>query len=163
MNMEIRKRIITHFTNATTFIYKELTSELVPIVGGLEKNEGNVITLDGYTVILGFKGKFNGRFLLNLPFSEALRLHEVIVGESVNSINDEVLFTVSEMGNMIAGNAVTRINDEFEGADIRLSPPSVFVGNDVKFFNFKINAYNILLKTPKHHMRINIAIGEETK
>ena len=161
MNIEIQKRIIAHFMNAAALIYRGLTSDLVPIVGGLEKNKGNTITVNGYTVIIGFKGKFSGRFLLNLPSFEALRLHKAITGKTVDESSNDILFTVSELGNMIAENAITKINDELVGANIRSSPPSVFVGEDMKFFNFRVNAYNILLKTPKHQIKINIALGEE--
>ncbi|MCD6238416.1 MAG: chemotaxis protein CheX [Thermotogae bacterium] len=155
------ERVVADFTSATVDVYRELTSlKSISVVKEAEKNEGNIITVDGCAVILGFDGGFDGRFLLNLPFSEALRLHEVIVGESVNGINDEVLFTVSEVGNMIAGNAVTRINDEFKGANIRLSPPSIFAGKDMKFFNFGTSICDISLKTCDCLIRINVAIKE---
>ncbi len=157
MRKEI-KRVIIDFTNSAVAVYKELASRTIPIVKTLEKNEGNVIVVNGCAAMLGFEGRFNGRFLLNLSFPEALRLHEAITGKVVNEISDDVLLTVSEVGNMIAKDAVTRINDEFEGANVRLSPPSVFAGKDMKLFNFRINAYNVLLKTYDEYIRINVAV-----
>lgn len=161
--MEIQKRIIILFTNATIIVYKKLTSGIVPIVGGLEKNKGNVIRVDGCTAISGFKGRFDGRFLLNLSIPTALKLHNTLTGNVEDKLTDDVLFTVSKIGNMIARNAVTRINDEFNSANVRLSPPSVFAGKDMEFFNFKINNFNIILNTQHDFIRINIAVknGEQ--
>jgi len=155
------KKVMTTFVQTFVDVYKQFTDEdLQP--GGLEKLEENSISIAGIAVIVPFTGKLSGRVLLGIDKDVALSIYSSITGESVEDICDDVLFSMGEFGNMVTGNAVTVVNNEFKSG-IRLAPPSVFSGDEMNFVNFKVNIYNIVFKTPHGVIRLNTAFKEEAE
>jgi len=158
-SQKVNERIMMSFLKSVTDVYSDLIGENIK-TSGLEKLAKNFVVIDGVSTIVPFTGKFSGRMLLAMDKKMAIKIHNILTEENVRELTDDVLFTVAEIGNMVAGNAVTKINNEIEGR-IRLAPPNVFSGNNMSFINFKVNIYNVLFETPNGSIKLNVAFKEE--
>jgi len=160
MDREAAKQILQSFAKAVCNVFHELTEqELAP--QGVEKAESLILKASGAVVILGFNGAFSGRVLISMPKEMASFIHESLMDEKPN--DEDLLLTISEFGNMVSGNAITVVNNIFKGANVRLSPPSSFVGDDLTFFNFKMSAFNMVFKAQNGTLRMNVALREEKR
>lgn len=159
MDAGLEKKFFLIFTNAAATVYKQMMGE-TPKIGGIKKEEGSWIKETGIITIVAFNGKFSGRLLLAFDPLSSMDLHNKINEENETSVTDEVLFTHGEFGNMCAGSAITEINNQFRGANVRLAPPSVFSGKELTFFNFKMSQYSIVIKVGQGNLTLNVALKE---
>lgn len=158
MEKIVEKQVMQSFIRSTCSVFSTLTGKkLTP--RGVEQAESLVVKASGAVVVVGFSGLFQGRLLISSPKELVKMIYEALGGE--NPGDDELLMAIGEFGNMVGGNAVTEINNTFKGANVRLSPPSSFIGDNLTFFNFKMNAYNILLDCENLTMRLNVALKED--
>jgi len=160
MDKETAKQILQSFAKAMCSVFHDLTEqELVP--QGVEKAESLILKVSGAVVVLGFNGAFSGRVLISMPKEMASFIHERLMDEKPD--DEDLLLTISEFGNMVSGNAITAVNNSFKGANVRLSPPSSFVGDNLTFFNFKMSAFSMVFKAQNGTLRINVALKEEER
>jgi len=78
------------------------------------------------TGIIGLSGKASGDVIISFEKQFALSATEALVGEKFDSINDEVVDTIGELTNMIAGNAKSNMAE----LEMNLALPTVIVGKN---------------------------------
>ncbi len=88
---------------------------------------------DGYSsdasiIRLGLKGNLNGTVILNLEHSTALEIVSKMMMMPVSTIDAIGQSAISELGNMVAGNAATVFANNNILIDI--TPPDYFVGQE---------------------------------
>lgn len=81
---------------------------------------------DASIIRLGLVGALKGEVLLNIDHSTALGIVSKMVMMPVETIDELGQSAISELGNMIAGNAATVFSNK--GTVIDITPPSYFVG-----------------------------------
>nr|WP_303048933.1 chemotaxis protein CheX [Marinitoga sp. 1138] len=123
--------------------------------------EGNLFKGDGVVILVSYTGKISGRMIINIPEELGIEIHNILTEDDKTQIDDDVLITMNEFGNMVAGNAITHVNNKYRGYNIRLAPPSSFSGKDLMFFNFKMDAYNVVLSDGKYKINYNVAFKED--
>lgn len=156
MDVNVEKQVIQSFVKSICKVFSTLTTKkLEP--RGVEKAE-LVLKTSGVVVIVSFSGSFSGRMLIAMSKEFSESIYRALGGE--NPSDEELLLAANEFGNMVAGNAVTEINNTLKNSNLRLSPPSSFLGENLTFFNFKMSAFNILLDSEKSTMKLNIALKE---
>lgn len=96
---------------------------------------------DSSLVKIDFISDFSGEFILNINHDTALELISNLLIESVNTIDELGKSAISELGNIIAGNAATVFANK-SGVVIYITPPSYYIG---KQYN---NAGKELLSIP---------------
>jgi chemotaxis protein CheX len=74
--------------------------------------------------LIGLSGKCQGMVVFSLGRDTALRATEVMLGQRPDSLNADVVDTVGELANMIAGAAKARL----EQYELSISLPSVICG-----------------------------------
>jgi len=155
MNMNDEKLFLP-FTLSISNTLSSMSSMLFSPEGDFYNNQGDLNSF-GATVVVGFSGKTKGRFLIDLETCVAIELAAKLNGESFNSIKDPmVIATLSEVGNITAGDAITAVNNEFSYG-LRLVPPVVFMGDNMVVGLQNMESYTMNFKSEYGKLRINVA------
>jgi len=134
------------------------------VSSGQMENEGDSFMSAGISTLVGFTGGWKGLFFLDMSQDTAMKLAGILTGEVYQSVADEeVLLSCAELGNIISGNAITAVNNEQPGLNIRLTPPSVFAGDDMSIFNVRLSSWSVLMQTEAGAIKINVAVEEGKK
>ncbi|MCG8569910.1 MAG: chemotaxis protein CheX [Spirochaetes bacterium] len=112
----------------------------------------------GVVVIIGLAGQVSGRVVLDMTESTALKIASAMNGEELTSIDELVTATLTELGNMITGTAVTKLHEL--GFQFDLTPPALFKGKDLSISEINIESLVVPLKLPVGEININVAIKE---
>ncbi|MBT9588575.1 chemotaxis protein CheX [bacterium] len=101
-------------------------------------------------VILGLTGEAQeGRVLFELTHDTALRIVGAMnSGEEFDELNEMARATVAELGNLVAGRALTLFNDA--GGNLHLSPPLLLYGVGIRIAHF----------SPANRMSVLSSLGE---
>ncbi|MDN5343376.1 chemotaxis protein CheX [Oceanotoga sp. DSM 15011] len=157
----IEKSFLIHFINGLANTYNEYMEKFPELLGLKNNDDHDYDSSEKVTVNVGFAGKFSGNMTISFDKKVVFKMYEIINEENISNVDDEVLFMISEFGNMIAGNAITIINNKNKGYDLRLSPPGVMYGETMKIFNFNQSNYRSIFKTDNGSIVLNISIKEE--
>lgn len=88
-----------------------------------------------FVSILGFTGKVHGRIVMELDMETAQAIGEAMNGEAMKPYDKMVFASLSELSNMFSGKAITVINNTPDRPGLRLTPPSVLVGEKLEIFS----------------------------
>jgi chemotaxis protein CheX len=117
--------------------------------------EGNALI-----TIIGVTGQLRGQVIINMDIETACKIaSNMMMGMPVNELNDMAKSAVSELTNMILGNAATIFSTN--GITIDITPPSVCLGNNLSIS--VSDAKNIcvpLIFEEKYAVNINVALKE---
>ncbi|MFQ5750927.1 MAG: chemotaxis protein CheX [bacterium] len=118
--------------------FVEVTSEVLSTMASLKVQAKNVHEINGnadsnavttcmdITGILGFLGNRRGSILITFPRAVACRVVGGMLGIEFNEVDADVRDGISELVNMIAGGAKTRLQNK--GVSFELSIPNTIVG-----------------------------------
>lgn len=82
-------------------------------------------------VIIGFTGNNRGRILMETDLNTVADITDVMNAGPLEDPLDRFLY-IGEFANIFSGRATTYINNHFQGTVIRLAPPAIFSGVDLK-------------------------------
>jgi CheY-specific phosphatase CheX len=116
-----------------------ILGETIPQQGILESK--------GLAAILSITGKMQGRVILDTSREVACWLCARMNGEEYGPEDDFVLFSLAEFLNIISGNATTELNNRHRDLNLRVTPPSVFVGRRLNINSPKVKAGIIRMET----------------
>lgn len=144
------------FGTSTKDIIKEMLNLDIRGMDTLDEEPGEISSM-GVSSIITFAGSRKGRLLVDLEPSLALYIANTLLGEEFDDIkNRMVLSSVSEINNIVSGDAITKLNNKYS-MGLRLAPPIVFTGEDVIIAIPKINSLSSWGDTDHGKIRINIA------
>jgi len=147
------------FVAATVNVFKDLLD--TDIVKGQPEAEGDSFVSQGFTVLVGLTGGWEGWFLLDMSQQTACIFAGTMTGEEYNSLEEEeVLYAGAEIANIISGNAITVINNAQPGLNIRLAPPSIFAGQGMSMFNARLSSNSVLMQSNAGPVKINVTARE---
>jgi DNA-binding NarL/FixJ family response regulator len=136
-----KKYFLEYFIAALKKNIVEMTGMGIPVVN---HSSGHKLISHGLAVIIGITGSQQGRIMLDVSMSIAREFAKKLLG--TESVSDEDVFnSIAEFANIIAGHGVSQINNllrdqEFE---IRLTPPSVLIGETIAIINPKMASNTI--------------------
>jgi len=159
----VEKKFLVHFVNAVANIYNEYTEKFPEFKGIENEKDSAYVSDEKITVNVGFSGMYEGNMTLSFDKNLAFSVYKKVYEEDIKEVDDEILFMFSEFGNMIAGNAITSINNKITDADLRLAPPGVFYGEKLSFFNFKTSSFKSVFTTENGDIFMNVAVKEAKK
>jgi chemotaxis protein CheX len=112
----------------------------------------------GFSSIVSFAGKIKGRLLLDMEPNLALAFAEMLYDEKYGSAKEKmVLAAISELNNIIAGDANTYLNDQYH-LSLRLALPIVFVGQSHPIICIpKIASASVDFTTSYGKLKMNVA------
>ncbi len=114
----------------------------------------------GISVAVGIIGRHSGRFILDLSEDTAIRITKKIIMDDSISVDDAVLF-LSEFANIASGNACSLLNGVNRSLGLRVSPPTIFHGNDLTVSIGGIESSSFTIQTELGELFMNIGFQKE--
>lgn len=118
----------------------------------------------GVAAIIGLAGDVEGRVLLDMTRPTAIAIAsgmlESMEMEPISELNELGRATITELANMITGQAVTKLHDL--GFAFDLTPPALFTGDNMEISNSNVEALIVPMETPHGKIEINVAIRERS-
>jgi chemotaxis protein CheX len=114
----------------------------------------------GVATIVGLAGDVEGRVLFDMTEVTALAIASAMNGEELASFDELGKATITELANMITGQAVTKLHDL--GFKFDLTPPAIFTGNNMEVTDNGVEALIVPVELPQGKIEINVAIRERT-
>lgn len=150
------------------YFIKAFEENLVDMVGVESKTTvthttGDKLMCHGLAIIIGITGTRQGRIILDLS-SDTARQFAAKVLDTDNVSEDDILNSIAEFANIIAGHSVSQINNIFKGNEfeIRITPPSVFIGTSLVIVNPKLASSTVKADTEIGELYMNVGfIGRE--
>jgi chemotaxis protein CheX len=113
----------------------------------------------GVATIIGLAGDVEGRILLDMAPDTALKIASAMNMEEFKVLDELGKATITELANMITGQAVTKLHDL--GFKFDLTPPSIVTGKDMVISDTGVEALIVPIQLPQGKVEINVAIKEK--
>lgn len=108
------------------------------------------------TIFAGVNGAIEGTVLYGMSLITAQKVASAMMGQPIVEMDDMAWSAISELGNMITGNAVQLLYDAGYQCDI--TPPSVIRGMNVQV-STSVPALVVPMTTKFGRMEINVALS----
>lgn len=135
----------------------EMTSQMKATIGKPSVKDTH-FTEDSVLIMLGVTGQLEGQVIFEIKEENAKMLaSKMMMGYEVPELDEMAMSAISELGNMVMGNAATVFSQQ--GTLIDITPPAVARGNIVISRQFAVNLCIPLYKEDGSLLlNINIAI-----
>lgn len=115
----------------------------------------------GTATYIGISGDLRGRVIYDMNRVTAVRIASKMNGEDIPGLNELVRSTIQELGNIITGNASSKLHKQLDGKHIDITPPSLIVGEDMEISDSVSKKYlQVPLETNLGTILINVNIKE---
>lgn len=128
MAKKVDTRFLNPFFSSAFDVIAEMSGESVSR-GQLSISKSQDSVSAGFSVVIGVTGEVEGRVILDMTKKTAIKFAEIMNMEDIGEFNDLVKSTMGEIGNMVSGRAVSKLQDE--GFDFRITPPTLFEGEQM--------------------------------
>ncbi len=116
----------------------------------------------GVAMIVGLAGDVEGRVLFDMKLETGLAVASAMLTsmdmEPVDELNDMARATLTELANMITGQAVTKLHNL--GFRFDLTPPAIFSGQNMEVSDPNFEALIVPMELPQGKIEINVAVRE---
>ncbi|MGM9540261.1 response regulator [Anaerovibrio sp.] len=144
--------------------YAKVLQEGLQQIAGLEseiqvqEENSGPLSVNGVAVIIGVVGEPRGRVAFYMDEATMRGFAGAVLQQ--DSVTDaEAQAAVEESGNIIAGHGISRINDVIKDREMRLTPPGIISGVDIKLSNPELIAFNIKAKTSIGDIFMNVGFA----
>ncbi|HYH01514.1 MAG TPA: chemotaxis protein CheX [Bacillota bacterium] len=109
--------------------------------------------------VIGVTGEIKGQVLYSMTEATAMKLaSSMMMGMPVNEFDELCKSAISELGNMITGNAASELCNS--GFNCTITPPSLFMGNNVIISIKDVQILVIPLETDFGELTIYVALTD---
>lgn len=151
----MRVEFINPFTGATFDILKAVAN-VDPVKGKLILKKEPVPSY-GVSVLVGVVGEVKGQIVYSLTEETAKNFASaMMMGMPVTEFDEMAKSAISELANMITGNASTQI--AAQGLSVDISPPTLVTGENVHISTTSIQTIVVPVETELGIFEINIAL-----
>jgi chemotaxis protein CheX len=141
--------------SAIEVLKKTVTNE---ITRGELSLRNSVTPMMGLALLVGLAGQVTGRVVIDMPQHLGLQIASIMNEENFKDFNDLTNATLTELANMIVGKAVTTLHHL--GYKFDLTPPALFMGDNLRLADDKIEALIVPLELLSNKLEINVALKE---
>ena len=156
----MRVEYINPFVEAAYNVLKEVLQEEVRR-GELYLKSSSMPVL-GVAAIIGLAGDVEGRVLFDMDRKTAINIANFMLEsmdmDPIETLNDMGKATITELANMITGQAVTKLHNL--GFKFDLTPPAIFTGDNMEITDPKVEALIVPMELPQGKIEINVAVRE---
>ncbi len=156
----MRVEYINPFVEAAYGILKEVTRGEVKR-GELYLKSTSMPVL-GVAAIIGLAGDVEGRVLLDMTKDTAVKVASAMLDgmevEPITQLNEMGKASITELANMITGQAVTKLHNL--GFKFDLTPPAIFTGDNMEIADTGVEALIVPMELEQGKIEINVAIRE---
>jgi DNA-binding NarL/FixJ family response regulator len=100
----------------------------------------------GITTVIGMIGHYSGSMIMDLSAESAEKIAEALLRRPAKN-QTELLAMVAELANIIAGIACSMLNKKDKSYALRVSPPSIFHGNNSEIVSPNVKIQHSLAET----------------
>ena len=128
----------------------------------IESYDSRSLDVSGAAVIIGITGFTTGRAILYVdePVIKLFAMH-MLGRATVEEVDDvEAVDAVEEAANILAGRAVSKINNVLDGKELRLTPPGTIRGSQVHIVSPRMTTFCISIQLPIGMVRMNVGFTE---
>ncbi|MBC3889941.1 response regulator [Acetobacterium paludosum] len=117
----------------------------------------------GVSVAVGMIGRHRGRLIIDMSGDTALNMVKKILQDESQTLEEAIQF-LSEFANVIAGNACSLLNGLNRSFGLRVSPPTVIIGEDITISIGDMDSKSFMIKTDlgESFMNIGVQKGDES-
>jgi len=138
---------------------KKIISEMVEIdiqeCENEEMDNGEIFSYDVGSII-NFAGKIRGRFMIDIEANLAFKIASKILAKPCDDLKERVFIAaISELNNIIAGDANTFINNK-HSLDLRLATPVAYTGKSIILLTPKVISSTLSCNTDYGKIKFNI-------
>ena len=152
------------YRDAYVSTYAKVLQEGLQQIAGLEseiqvqEENSGPLSVSGVAVIIGIVGEPRGRVAFYMDENTMRGFAKAVLQQDeVTDFGAQA--AVEESGNIIAGHGISRINDVIKDREMRLTPPGIISGTDIKLSNPELIAFNIKAKTSIGDIFMNIGFA----
>jgi chemotaxis protein CheX len=146
--------LIQPFISAVDTVLAE-TMETPVTIGGLKMDDEGY-RKKGVAAMIAIKGAIEGRVILDVEPRAAARVANYLAGEDITLDEQAMRETVSELANMVIGNAVTLLNDR--GSTYKVYPPELITDEQLAREGADTEATVLSFETQHGNVYMNIAM-----
>lgn len=155
MTNTVDVKLINPFLEASLDVIKTACNMDVtigkPEITKTEFDESSVI------IMLGITGQVKGQVLLDMSEEVAKQIaSKMMMGMPIENLDDMALSAISELGNMIMGNAATIFSNGDTIIDI--TPPSTIRGHLIVERYYSVNVCIPIISDNKTLIKLNVAV-----
>lgn len=155
MSGTVDVKLINPFLQASLNVIKTACNMDVtvgkPEISKTEFNESSVV------IMLGITGQVKGQVLIDMSEESAKKLASgMMMGMTVDTLDDMTLSALSELGNMIMGNAATVFSTS--GINMDITPPSTLRGHLVIDRYYTVNIGIPIIYNNETLIKLNVAV-----
>ncbi len=158
----MRVEYINPFVESAYSVIREVLN--VEVKRGELYLKSSSIPVLGVAAIVGLAGDVEGRVLFDMSRESALNVANDMLKsmdmDQIDSLNDMGRATITELANMITGQAVTKLHNL--GFKFDLTPPAIFTGDNMEVSDPGVEALIVPMEIPQGKIEINVAIRERT-
>lgn len=147
---------INPFLMAATKIFKEMCSIDTKI--GKPYIKDPVFMDNTLLIMIGFTGKMKGQVMIAFDQAIACDIASKMIMMPITEMDDFAISAISELGNMILGNAATIFSTQ--GIEIDITPPTIGSGTMSFSHTFSRNICIPMVFEDNKKIEVNIAIKE---
>lgn len=150
----MKMELIQPFINAADAVLAE-TLQCSTRIGDVNMEE-EVYRRKGTAVVIGIHGDIEGRVIFDLDPATGREIASALAGAPVSEVEGLVEETVSELANLVIGNAVTSLNDQ--GFRFKIEPPALHREEEGMRSSEDTEALVMCFETPRGAVYMNIAM-----
>ena len=121
----------------------------------LEAQAEDTFICHGFVILVGITGLRKGRIIFDTTRETAHELSKRINQEDAVDL-DLIIDTMCELGNIVSGNIITRINNLHKDSKLMLAPPSVLMGDKLTLTSPKVGVEKLVAVTPAGPLVISV-------
>lgn len=150
------EQLYSPFKGSIKSVLSQMAGIDVETDGAFYKESDDILS-KGAASIISFAGSIKGRLLIDFDEELALTIAKVINAQEFFSIKEYlVLASVSEVNNIVSGDAITSLNNS-RSLGLRLAPPIVFAGKGATVCIPKIPSVSLDCDTKHGKLKLNVA------
>ena len=153
----MRVEYINPFVDSAIIILRQTVTQ--DIKRGDINLRANVSSMLGIALIVGLAGQVKGRVIINMSKETGLKIASIMNQENMTTFDELTSSTLTELANMIVGNAVTKLHEL--GYKFDLTPPAMIVGEKLKISDRELESLIVPLELPYGLIEINVALKED--
>jgi chemotaxis protein CheX len=153
----MRVEYINPFVESSVSVMKEILG--IDVKREQISLKSKAIPILDVAVIVGLVGQVEGRVLFDMKMETALKIISKMNEETITEFNELAKATITELGNMITGRAVTKLSEM--GYRFDVTPPAIFSGQNMEISDVDIEALIVPIETSLGRVEINVALREK--
>jgi CheY-like chemotaxis protein/CheY-specific phosphatase CheX len=123
-------------------------------------SNGKSLRSNGVSVIVGVTGQFSGKMILDLSALTAKNLATRLLKQDPKD-TEQTNIVIAEFANIVAEHAAAKLNKQFRGAFLRVSPPGIFTGENFSITSPTVDVNMWGIETPFGKLRVSVGFKRE--